>query len=128
MKTTWTNRPNVCGPPGKIIYGNGASALISAKLYPISSKAKTPISGSTSNGLREVHRRCRKKKKEYKEVKNRSQEPGGSSRLENLSTWSTTSTSVHSVHLRDFAPNSRYAPLKFLSIYLPFAPLHPRPT
>src|SRR5580704_9364500 len=82
MKTTWTNRPNVCGPPGKIICGNGArSALISAKLYPIFSKAKTPISASISYGLRKAHRRCRKNYKEYeefkefKEYKNRSQEP-----------------------------------------------------
>src|SRR5260370_18201063 len=106
MKTTWKNRPNVCGLPGKIICVNGASALISAKLYPISSKAKTPISASTSNGLREAHRRWRgnyKEFKEFKEFKNRSQGPGGSSRP--FPPGSPTPTPSHTVQLTHSSPH-----------------------
>src|SRR5260370_9839431 len=97
MKTTWTNRPNVCGLPGKIICVNGASALISAKLYPMSAKAKTQISASTSYGLRKVHPRCRKGQKDFKEYKNRSQNPGARRIF-------AAGKSLHLVHYVYFCP------------------------
>ena len=79
--------------------------MISAKLCPISSKAKTQISASTSNGLRGAHRRCRKNQKEYKEFKeyeefkNRSQEPESRSQ-EDLA----AGKSLHLVHYVYFCP------------------------